>query len=106
LPRAICGAVLHPDCGALDHGEGIWNGCENASGNDGLFHKHRVLVHRITRNGAKALVDESRIDLGTNGDDLSERLVSEAGGQVHLFHVEAVIIHAFGPVKAHCFHLE
>ena len=33
-------------------------------------------------------------------------LISETGGQVHLFHVEAVIVHAFGPVKAHCFDLE
>ena len=43
--RAIGGAVLHPDSGALDRGEGIRNGCENASGNDGLFRKNRVLVH-------------------------------------------------------------
>ncbi len=104
--RAIGGAVLHPDSGTLDRGEGAWNGCENASGNDGLFRKHRILVHGITRNGAEALTDESGVDLGTDGDDFSDCLVSEAGGQVHLFHVEAVIVHAFGPVKAHCFDLE
>ena len=42
------------------------------SGNDGLFRKHRVLVHRKTRNGAEALAYESGVDLGTNGDDLSD----------------------------------
>jgi hypothetical protein len=42
----------------------------------------------------------------TNGDDLSERLVSEAGGQVHHFHVQTVIVHTFSPVNAHCFHLK
>ena len=54
----------------------------------------------------EALADESGIDPGTNGDNLSNSLVSEAGGKVYLFHVEAVIVHAFGPVKAHCFDLE
>jgi hypothetical protein len=104
--RAISGAVLHPDSGALDRGERVWNGCENASGNHGLFRKRWIPVHRKTRNGAEAPADESGIDLGTNGDDLSNRLVSEAGGQVRFFHVKAAIVHAFGPVKAHCFHLE
>ena len=74
--------------------------------NDGLFRKHRVLVHGKTRDGAEAFAYESGVDLGTNGDDLSDGLVSEAGGKVHLFHVDAVIVHTFGPVKAHCFDLE
>ena len=104
--RAVSGAVLHPNSGTLHRGEGLWNGCENAGGNDGLFRKHRVLVHRKTWNGSEALADEGRIDLGANGDDLSQRLVPNAGGRGHLFQVDAVIVHAFGPVEAHCFHLE
>lgn len=95
-----CG-VLHPDSCSL-YVRKVWRyRCQFVSRHNRLLAQDLIVNHRITRNGADAFSDESRINAGTYSRHPAHSFITQTCRELRLLIILTAKVHTLGPVEAY-----